>query len=323
MILYLLSFLCGVLGSWVVLKHKGMIATDTPNNRSSHNGAIPKGGGIGILIAFALASIVLEIPLYFGVPAIIISLVSLWGGDKHLLSVEKRLIVHFGCSVCLIIFFLITKQANLSIYLLCIPVSIFVVGTSNFFNFMDGIDGIAGISGVIGFLLLFFYSHLSEVCSDYGVLCIALVASCLGFLCFNIPRAKVFIGDVGSILLGFLFASLVVVLSESVTDFFVMAGFLAPFYFDEFFTMAIRIKDGDSLLIAHRKHTYQLLANELGIDHLKISLSYGMAQLIIGLSAISLKSTGLHFILAIYFFYFMCFILITFQIRKKARLNES
>ena len=320
--LYLYSFVVSGLGAWLTIKFGNRVGiNDIPNLRSSHSKIIPKGAGIGILFAFVLASLILSVPVYLLLPSVIIALFSLWGGDKHRLTAKERLFVQFGCSLFFVIFFLYSKNAILSTYFLCVPISVFIVGTSNFYNFMDGIDGIAGVTGVVAFLLLSFHNSISGESNVYVTFCLAMAFSCLGFLCFNIPRAKVFLGDIGSILLGFIFACLVVILSDGKLDFIVMAGFIFPFYLDELFSMVIRIKNGDSLIIAHRNHLYQLLANEIGISHWKVSLCYGFAQLIIGLSAIFLKPNGIFFILLAYLAYSLIFVLFSIIIRKKVSLQ--
>ena len=147
-----------------------------------------------------------------------------------------------------------------------LAMAVFIVGTANFYNFMDGINGIAAITGIVGFGLLALYSFLSESYSSFAVLSVCIYFSCLGFLPFNMPKAKVFMGDVGSILLGFTFAGMVVWLSKNPLDFICLAAFLFPFYADELTTMAVRIRDGDNLLRAHRRHLYQVLANEKGVS---------------------------------------------------------
>ena len=147
-----------------------------------------------------------------------------------------------------------------------------MVGTANIYNFMDGINGIAAITAIVGFGLLSLFSLIAGQDSAYGVLSVCIAFSCLGFLPFNMPKAKVFMGDVGSILLGFSFAAIVVILSKSILDFVCLAGFLFPFYADELTTMAARIKDGENLFKPHRRHLYQLLANEKRIAHWKISI---------------------------------------------------
>ena len=320
--LNIFGFLMGGLGAYLAMRFGGRIGiNDIPNYRSSHEKSIPRGGGVGILIAFISASLVLSMPVTLWLSSLVIALVSLWGGDKHRLSVKERLVIQFGCSIVFLIFSLYSKQVAFSNYFLIVPISVFIVGTSNFYNFMDGIDGIAGITGVVGFLLLYFYISISGINDGYPALCLVLVFSCLGFLCFNIPRAKVFIGDIGSILLGFVFACLVITLSENMVDFIVMAGFLAPFYFDEILTMIVRIKDGDSLIIAHRKHIYQLLANEVGISHWKVSLAYGFVQAVIGLSIIMIKPMGVYFILLAYLVYGLIFAWVSISIRKRVAVK--
>ena len=165
------------------------------------------------------------------------------------------------------------------------------MGTANYYNFMDGINGIAGITAVVGFGLLAFYASTSGAEHSFVILSICIALSCLGFLPFNMPKARVFMGDVGSILVGFLFAAMVVMLSKSFLDFVCLAGFLFPFYADELTTLYVRIKDEfpsgrmnscgirdgwmDRLMKPHRRHVYQLLANEMGIEHWKVSVGYG------------------------------------------------
>ncbi len=320
--LNIFGFLMGGLGAFLAMRFGGRIGiNDIPNHRSSHEESIPRGGGVGILIAFISASLVLSIPVGLWLPSLVIALVSLWGGDKHRLSVKERLVIQFGCSMVFLVFLLYSKQVAFNTYFLIIPISVFIVGTSNFYNFMDGIDGIAGITGVVGFSLLSFYSYTFGIDDGYPALYLVLAFSCLGFLCFNFPRAKVFIGDIGSILLGFVFACLVITLSDNMVDFIVMIGFLAPFYFDEILTMIVRIKDGDSLIIAHRKHIYQLLANEVGISHWKVSLAYGLLQAIIGLSIIIIKPMGLYFILLAYLVYSLIFVWFSISVRKKVAVK--
>ena len=318
MIFFLFSFICGMFGAWFIMKYGERIGiNDVPNDRSSHEKVVPKGGGIGILSALIMACLVLSIPFFLLVPAVIISLVSFWGGDKHRLSVKERLFFQFGCSLFFLIFFLHSKQADNIVYLLCLPLSVFITGTSNFYNFMDGIDGIAGITGVMGFSLLSLYGYVVGADDVYLLLCISLAFSCLGFLCFNAPKAKVFLGDVGSILVGFLFACLMIILSKSLIDFVVMVGFLAPFYYDELITMVVRICDGDSLSTPHRKHIYQVLANEGAVSHWKVSLAYSFVQMVIGFSVILIKQKGLNYILMAHIIYIFLFIMVSIGIRRK------
>lgn len=267
MSLLVLGFIIGGMGAWMALKYSPKIdINDILNNRSSHSHIIPKGGGIGILTAFILSAFFLNLPASFWMPCLIISLISLLG-DRYEISPAIRLFIHFACSLSFLMGFYFFDKPLLTAGLLSIPLSFFMTGTANFYNFLDSIDGIAGITGVVGFSLLALYSWFLGSFSLYGVLCASIALSCVGFLFFNLPQAKVFMGDVGSILLGFLFSCLVLLLSENVIDFFIMAGFLFPFYFDELITMFVRLNKGNSLLRPHRMHIYQLLANEMKIPH--------------------------------------------------------
>jgi Fuc2NAc and GlcNAc transferase len=124
-------------------------------------------------------------------------------------------------------------------------------------------------------------------------------------------------GDVGSILLGFVFAAMVVWLSKSLLDIICLAAFLFPFYADELTTMAVRIKDGENVLRPHRRHLYQLLANEKGISHWKISVGYGLLQLVIGVSVLAIKPLGIVAVLFLLGAYFGGFTLVSYNIRLK------
>jgi Fuc2NAc and GlcNAc transferase len=131
------------------------------------------------------------------------------------------------------------------------------------------------------------------------------------------PKAKVFMGDVGSILLGFVFAAMVVMLSKSFLDFVCLAGFLFPFYADELTTMAVRIRDRENLLRPHRRHIYQLLANEMGIDHWKVSVGYGALQLVVGLSILLARPLGVLPVITLLVIFFGGFVWATYVVRVR------
>ena len=185
---------------------------------------------------------------------------------------------------------------------------------------MDGIDGIAGITGVIAFSFLAGYIRLKDIPGPNGIICMVVVVSCLVFLLFNFPRSKIFMGDVGSVPIGFIFGCMAIILSKQLIDFLIIAGFLFPFYFDALFTMGIRIRRRESLFKAHRKHIYQLLANELEIVHWKVSLLYALIQIIVGITALIVGQWGMAFVLASYAIYSVVFLIIAMRIRKAACL---
>ena len=212
---------------------------------------------------------------------------------------------------------------------------------------MDGINGIAGITGVVGFGLLGWFASVEGVDPRIITLSACMSFACLGFLPFNMPgKTKVFMGDVGSILLGFVFAGMVVWLAESFLDFVCMAAFLFPFYADELTTMYVRLRDDSlrermsscgtddldgwmirmirmnfgrmgRLMRPHRRHLYQLLANEMEVAHWKVSAGYGLLQLVVGMSVLIVKPFGSIMVLLLLAGYFGSFILLSFRFRKR------
>jgi len=289
---------------------------DRPNERSSHQSSTPKGGGIGILAGFVMASLVLNIPAGFWIPAALISMMSLIGDHLHL-SPRLRLFLQFSFTIIFLLNPSTNDYGNKTGYLMIIPLSIFIVGTANFYNFMDGIDGIAGLTGFVGFGLLAFYSFSSDLQSSLAGVNICIALSCLGFLPFNISKAKVFMGDVGSVLLGFLFAAIVIWMSETFLIFLCLSSFLFPFYVDELTTMVVRIRDGERLSRPHRRHLYQILANEYEIPHWKVSMGYGLFQLIVGCSILEIKDKGALPVLSLLFFYGCIFMGASLLLRRR------
>lgn len=327
--IYTASFALGGAGAWFISRFAFRFGLmDIPNERSSHEIPIPipKGGGIGILAAFILASLFLEIPLTFWLPATFLALFSFFG-DKVDLSPKLRLPVQFAATLVFLLTFPLfscfwaginpapTAVLYFTIWIL-FP-TVFIVGTANFYNFMDGINGIAGITGIVGFGLLAFFAFLSGIGSSFVTLAICMSLSCLGFLPFNMPKARVFMGDVGSILLGFVFAGMVVWLSRSLLDFICLAAFLFPFYADELTTMIARLRDGENLTRPHRRHLYQLLANEGNISHWKVAVGYGIVQLAVGVSVLIVRPFGSIMVLSLLVVYFGGFALLNFRFRKR------
>jgi Fuc2NAc and GlcNAc transferase len=312
---------------------------DIPNDRSSHTMPIPRGAGVGIMAAFIVAGLTLRIPTTFLFSAILISAVSLYG-DYIRISVKSRLFFQALCTV----FFLFPLLPRLSDHyalstfgfsppvvfiLILLLIFLFIVGTANFYNFMDGINGIAGLSGVIGFGLLGMYTlyrpapDVFAFQTPFSLFSICIALACLGYLPFNMPRAKVFMGDVGSILLGFIFAGLVVTLSRNYLEMVCFATLLFPFYADELTTMAIRLRNHENLTQSHRRHLYQIMVNELGIVHWKITAAYGTAQMVVGAGILLAYPYGVKTVLMIIAVCFVGFMLLTTRIRQIANKNND
>lgn len=291
---------------------------DAPNHRSSHEKTIPRGGGVGILAAFGVLACLLDVPLCFWVPAVLLALVS-FGGDRFELGVVARLLVQFLMAAWFLCFvFIYQNNAGIADGFLLGPFYlIFMVGTANYYNFMDGINGIAGITGIVAFGLLGIYGNINGEDALLVNLCFALMWACIGFLPFNMPKARVFMGDVGSVLLGFVFAGMVVLFADTIQEFVLLAGFLFPFYADELVTLVERLRDGDRLARAHRRHLYQVLANEAGVAHWCVSAAYGLIQLMVGMILWKACDIGLYWGVGLLVLFFVIFVLFNNEIKSR------
>ncbi len=255
--------------------------TDNPNERSSHTIPTPKGGGIGILASFILFSVYYSVNPYIWLPVAALSLISLAGDLVHISR-----ILRLSSQIIAAVFCIHFSGSPESIIILLLW-SVFIAGTANFYNFMDGINGIAGITAICASILVLIRMYSCGESPDvYHTVFLAVGSACMGFLPFNIPSARVFMGDVGSILTGFWFGFLVFINSTEPADFFAMISFMLPFYLDAAGTIVVRIFRKENIAKAHRSHIYQILANEAGIRHWKVSGCYGLLQVFTGIAYI-------------------------------------
>ncbi|HDI59923.1 MAG TPA: UDP-N-acetylmuramyl pentapeptide phosphotransferase [Desulfobacteraceae bacterium] len=285
------SLVLGAGGAWAVCRWGHVLGLiDVPTARSSHRRATPKGGGIGIAAGIGLSAAAVGLPTVFWGPVLGISLVGL-AADRFDIGPGARLAAAF------VLAGIVLAGLDLSVGGAPWPVTavflaVFLVGTANFFNFMDGINGIAGLSGITAFVLLAWHGIFTGADPAMNWLALGAAVACGGFLPFNLPRARVFMGDTGSLTLGFLFAALAAAGARDFFDLVCRAAFLLPFYLDEFSTMALRLRDGEPLSRPHRRHLYQLLANEMGIAHWKVALGYAAAQMAVGLGVLRMVTRG-------------------------------
>ena len=293
--LLVLSFVIGAAGAGLMARFGLQLGlSDDPGLRSSHHTSTPRGGGIGFFLVVIVAGVLVDMPTLLILSGVLVALLSFLD-DRIGLSPKPRLFFQFLCAG-MALWAIAPVLGSQTLTLLWTPVFlIFIVGTANFYNFMDGINGIAGITGLIAFgLAALFGQYQGE--GNLALFAACLSLACLGFLPFNIPRARVFMGDVGSVLLGFLFAGLVLLLASDLGSLLTMMAFLLPFYVDELTTMAMRLRSKENLFQAHRRHFYQFLANECSIPHWHISLGYGVVQLLLGFLAIGVNQVGLVFV---------------------------
>jgi Fuc2NAc and GlcNAc transferase len=292
----MISVMSGLLGSMLIYKYGSHLAlNDVPGERSSHSTPTPRGGGIGIWCASLVVGFFILKDVPFTLAAGVVGLLGLIE-DRFSLTSHFRLVIQFIVSSGAVLMVVLFSDGPLATSLVLFPLWVlFVVGTTNFYNFMDGINGIAGLTGVAGFGLVAFFSFFIADNVTIAFMSIALSCACLGFLPFNFPRAKVFMGDVGSLFLGFMFAIFVVRLSTDLRVFFCLIMFLFTFYADALVTILHRWRRGENLMKAHRSHLYQHLCNTLGFPHWKVSIIYTIVQLVIGVLATLAYIKGFHF----------------------------
>ncbi len=179
--------------------------------------------------------------------------------------------------------------------ILDIPMTIlWIMAVVSFYNFMDGIDGLAVGVGIIvtGFLA---YIAWEVGNTDILILTLVLGGSCLGFMRYNFPPAKIFMGDVGSTFIGFTLAVLALIGNQSEETghipFLVPVLLLGTFLFDTIVTLGRRILSREKWYLSHREHYYQKMTN-LGFSHLQITLGECGMTFLLGVSALLYMRTN-------------------------------
>ena len=280
--------------TWVILYYVRLL--DHPNERSSHDLATPKCGGVGIVSSFVAGVFVSQLwggsylvehrVLYsLVVPVLMVAIISL-ADDIRELSPRLRLGVQVAGAVLFLFMVKFTpmgKGVGLSTtllqYLCWVGSLLWLVGMANSFNFMDGIDGLAAGQGLIA---SFFFAiiHIAGGSSFIGFVSLGLGVGCLGFLAFNFPPATVFMGDVGSVGIGFILSSLAILSYQhdpSLGSLLVMPLLMSNFIFDTITTFIYRLLKGECVFEAHRSHLYQKFAS-CGFSQRTVTITnYGMA----------------------------------------------
>ncbi|MDQ3617648.1 MAG: glycosyltransferase family 4 protein [Pseudomonadota bacterium] len=272
-----LFFIISAAGTWLARRYAVQRRLlDQPGERRSHTVATPRGGGISIVLALLVATVALalrypvHLPLLaaFGIGLVIVAAVG-WIDDHRPLSPWWRLAAH---AVAGAVFGAAVLNVYGSLWLAVGAFSVILVLT-NVWNFMDGIDGLAATQAVI------VTSGLAWVMAGpAAALAWALVAACAGFLPFNFPRARIFLGDVGSGSLGYAIAGLLVIASARL-DVSALLIFLplAPFLVDAGLTLLRRMARRERWWTAHTQHAYQVWARR---RHWPVTLSYGFASML-------------------------------------------
>ncbi len=269
---------------------------DRPNDRSAHVRPTPRLGGIGIMCGFlpaavAASAIARASPGTWVIIAAtaVISCVGLLD-DLRPLAARVRFLAQLVAAVAVVGSNPTAVRDAWTLVPLpvavVVPLSVlWIVWVTNLYNFMDGIDGFAGGQAVIAGAAIA-VAAFSVGATSQGTLALAMAAAALGFLILNFPPASIFMGDVGSTAIGFLFASLPFLPGASGVPVEVVVLALGLFILDATTTLVRRLARGERFFQAHRTHWYQRpLA--VGIAHRAITLTSYPGMLFVGALAIA------------------------------------
>ena len=255
------SFVVALVGVRVLLSRFARFALDQPNERSLHERPVPRTGGIAVLagtataLAFGTSGLWLPLLLALGLAGLS------FADDLRSIPVAVRLCVHVGAAALLVWYALPHLELWQGAAL------VLAIGwLTNLYNFMDGSDGLAGGMSVIGFAAYAVAATLAGT-PALATLCVAIAAASAAFLVFNFHPARIFLGDVGSIPLGFLAGALGVVgWRDGVWPLWFPLAVFAPFIADATLTLARRLARRERVWQAHRDHYYQRMVRG-GLGH--------------------------------------------------------
>lgn len=261
---------------------KNMI--DHPNERTSHEQPTPRGGGASVVISFLVG---LGTTYYFGVipfdltmaiclGSLPIAVIGFWDDHGHVDSKWRLLVQFIVAGICVYLiggipgFYIGSYYLSFGIFKYPIAI-LLIVWLINLTNFMDGIDGIASIEaisfGFVAAVLLFLNTN-----NDLFLIMFIFIAACMGFLVWNWPPAKIFMGDVCSGFIGYIFSVFVLYKSSGASDsktFIPFLLILGVFVVDATQTLIIRAIRGEKILQPHRIHAYQHASRKY--SHLKVT----------------------------------------------------
>lgn len=262
---YLLLFIASVLLTYIVRRFAMYCSImDVPNERSSHTVAVPRGGGVAIITVFYTGLFYfrhiidqnLFDALWCALPVAAVSLADdIWGVPARI-----RLVIQTAAAVGAL--YLLGGIHAVGGWAFAFFALVWIVWMTNLYNFLDGIDGYAASQAVsVGLGMAWLFGMPLG-----GV----IAAASLGFLLFNWQKASIFMGDVGSATLGFMFGALMIS-DRHEGHMYLWLVMLSLFWFDATVTLLRRWRNGEHLFTAHRKHAYQRLVQS-GWSHQKVTI---------------------------------------------------
>lgn len=285
--LMLVVFAVGLLLTWCLRRYAlARSLMDVPNERSSHTLPTPRGGGVAFVLAYLGALPVIAALGWLSWPWAIgllgagawIALIGFVDDHGVLIRASWRLLTHFVGAFWLLLWLPVMPGLALAGTVFDLGVvgyllaAVMLVWMLNLYNFMDGIDGLASVEAVTvctGGALLYFLIGMPAL----GVAPLVLAAAVAGFLFWNFPPARIFMGDAGSGFLGIVIGGMVLqAASVSAPLLWAWLILLGVFVVDATFTLLRRMLRGEKLDEAHRSHAYQFASREYGA-HLPVTLA--------------------------------------------------
>ncbi|WBE25054.1 MraY family glycosyltransferase [Denitrificimonas caeni] len=286
-------FIAAFVLTWVLRRYAlASSLMDIPNERSSHSVPTPRGGGVAIVLSFLAVLPLLGVMQWLPWSAVIATVgagaaVAVLGflDDHGHIAARWRLLGHFSAAAWALYWLgglppllVFGYTFDLGIFG-SILAAVYIVWLLNLYNFMDGIDGIASVEAIcvcLGGALL--YALLGA--SVLALLPLLLAAAVAGFLCWNFPPARIFMGDAGSGFLGLILAVLSLQAAwfkaELLWSWVILLG---VFVVDATFTLLRRLLRGDKVYEAHRSHAYQYASRQFGA-HRSVTLAVLLINLV-------------------------------------------
>jgi UDP-N-acetylmuramyl pentapeptide phosphotransferase/UDP-N-acetylglucosamine-1-phosphate transferase len=259
-------------------------ALDRPNERSLHERPVPRTGGLAVLGGLAVSSALYPAgpwaPLGLALALAAISLAD----DVRGLPMTLRLLAHLAAAG-----FLVRHELGSAHPGVLVVLALGIAWITNLYNFMDGSDGLAGGMAVVGFAAYALAASLADQ-PALAATCAAVAAAALGFVLWNFPPARIFLGDVGSIPLGFLAGALGLAgwRAQAWPLWFPLLVF-GPFIGDATLTLCKRALRRERLWVAHREHYYQRLVR-MGFGHRGTALIEYAAMIACSAAALSARA---------------------------------
>ncbi|MHA6236550.1 MraY family glycosyltransferase [Pseudomonas fluorescens group sp. PF-69] len=282
------------IASWVMtltLRRYALVKSlmDVPNERSSHSIPTPRGGGLAIVFAFlaglpVLTSLgLMSAELMYALVGSGVLIAAIGFADDHgHIAARWRLLGHFAAAAWAL--FWIDGLAPITFGGQTIDLGVvgsvlalvYLVWMLNLYNFMDGIDGLASAEAIcvcLGSCVVYGYSGHTELMW----IALALSAAVAGFLCWNFPPARIFMGDAGSGFLGLILGILSLAATwESAELLWSWLILLGVFIVDATWTLLRRLMNGDKIYQAHRSHAYQYASRKYGSHKLVVMGTIGI-----------------------------------------------